>query len=121
MGHPTVWSECEWSPKAVENAPKSYQFWRRFVRRRIPGWAAYCSVIIFLFCDYSTPLLFKAESACSFFINEHFFVHRASNDNIRLWNANEAGEKEAPGRGRSGVPFKIIPGHHGGIISQMGA
>ncbi|PAV23910.1 WD40 domain containing protein [Pyrrhoderma noxium] len=43
----------------------------------------------------------------------------ASNDNIRLWNANEAGEKEAPGRGRSGVPFKIIPGHHGGIISQM--
>ncbi|KAI5123327.1 hypothetical protein M0805_001752 [Coniferiporia weirii] len=43
----------------------------------------------------------------------------ASNDNIRLWNASEAVETEGGGRGRSGVPFKIIPGHHGGIISQM--
>ncbi|KAL5511215.1 SPT8_2 [Sanghuangporus vaninii] len=40
----------------------------------------------------------------------------ASNDNIRLWNASE---EETGGRARSGVPFKIIPGHHGGIISQM--
>lgn len=39
----------------------------------------------------------------------------ASNDNIRLWNAAEAGEGEAKGR----VQFKIIPGHHGGIVSQM--
>lgn len=52
---------------------------------------------------------------------------RASNDNIRLWNASDAGfEAEnagtggaGVGRGRSGVPFKIIPGHHGGIVSQM--
>ncbi|KAH9981188.1 WD40-repeat-containing domain protein [Lactifluus volemus] len=36
-------------------------------------------------------------------------------DNIRLWNAAEAGEGEARGR----MQFKIIPGHHGGIISQM--
>ncbi|EJD02340.1 WD40 repeat-like protein [Fomitiporia mediterranea MF3/22] len=45
----------------------------------------------------------------------------ASNDNIRLWNASEGGEgtETGGGRGRSGVPFKIIPGHHGGIISQM--
>ncbi|KAH8116924.1 WD40 repeat-like protein [Phellopilus nigrolimitatus] len=43
----------------------------------------------------------------------------ASNDNIRLWNASEAGESETSGRGRSGVPFKIIPGHHGGIVSQL--
>ncbi|KAA1471108.1 WD40 repeat-like protein [Dentipellis sp. KUC8613] len=39
----------------------------------------------------------------------------ASNDNIRLWNAAEAGEGDVKGR----VQFKIIPGHHGGIISQM--
>ncbi|THH20705.1 hypothetical protein EW146_g734 [Bondarzewia mesenterica] len=39
----------------------------------------------------------------------------ASNDNIRLWNAAEAGEVEGKGR----VQFKIIPGHHGGIVSQM--
>ncbi|KAI0054140.1 WD40 repeat-like protein [Auriscalpium vulgare] len=39
----------------------------------------------------------------------------ASNDNIRLWNAAEAGE----GDGRGRMQFKIIPGHHGGIVSQM--
>ncbi|TDL24756.1 WD40 repeat-like protein [Rickenella mellea] len=37
----------------------------------------------------------------------------ASNDNIRLWNAGESAEV------RSGVQFKIIPGHHGGQVSQM--
>ncbi|KAF7976733.1 hypothetical protein HWV62_5923 [Athelia sp. TMB] len=42
----------------------------------------------------------------------------ASNDNIRLWNAAEAGEADA--KSKSGVQFKIIPGHHGGYISQMG-
>ena len=44
----------------------------------------------------------------------------ASNDNIRLWNASDAGEPDAFGKTRSGVQFKIIPGHHGGYISQMG-
>lgn len=44
----------------------------------------------------------------------------ASNDNIRLWNVSDAGEPDASGRARSGVQFKIIPGHHGGYISQMG-
>ncbi|KAI0065390.1 WD40 repeat-like protein [Artomyces pyxidatus] len=39
----------------------------------------------------------------------------ASSDNIRLWNAAEAGE----GDGRGKMQFKIIPGHHGGIVSQM--
>lgn len=39
----------------------------------------------------------------------------ACSDNIRLWNAAEAGESE--GRGR--MQFKIIPGHHGGMVSQM--
>lgn len=45
----------------------------------------------------------------------------ASNDNIRLWNVAEAGEPDASGKMKSGVQFKIIPGHHGGFISQMGA
>ncbi|TFK54780.1 WD40 repeat-like protein [Heliocybe sulcata] len=43
----------------------------------------------------------------------------ASNDNIRLWNVAEAGEPDSSGRVRSGAQFKIIPGHHGGMISQM--
>lgn len=48
------------------------------------------------------------------------YKNSASNDNIRLWNASDAGEPDAIGRTRSGVQFKIIPGHHGGYISQMG-
>jgi hypothetical protein len=39
----------------------------------------------------------------------------ACSDNIRLWNAAEAGEGETRGR----MQFKIIPGHHGGLVSQM--
>ncbi|KAI9509637.1 WD40 repeat-like protein [Russula earlei] len=39
----------------------------------------------------------------------------ACSDNIRLWNAAEAGEVDAKGR----MQFKIIPGHHGGMVSQM--
>ncbi|RDB21441.1 Transcription factor SPT8 [Hypsizygus marmoreus] len=43
----------------------------------------------------------------------------ASIDNLRLWNVAEAAEPDASGRVKSGVQFKIIPGHHGGYISQM--
>ncbi|KAI0807562.1 WD40 repeat-like protein [Fomes fomentarius] len=43
----------------------------------------------------------------------------ASTDNIRLWNVAEAGEPDATGKMKSGVQFKIIPGHHGGYVSQM--
>nr|VWO98652.1 Peptidyl-prolyl cis-trans isomerase (PPIase) (EC [Ganoderma boninense] len=43
----------------------------------------------------------------------------ASTDNIRLWNVAEAGEPDAYGKMKSGVQFKIIPGHHGGYVSQM--
>lgn len=46
-------------------------------------------------------------------------LYSASNDNIRLWNVADAGEPDASGRMKSGVQFKIIPGHHGGFISQM--
>lgn len=45
--------------------------------------------------------------------------HSASTDNIRLWNVAEAGEPDAYGKMKSGVQFKIIPGHHGGYVSQM--
>jgi hypothetical protein len=48
-----------------------------------------------------------------------FLFHSASNDNIRLWNAAESSESDGFGKPRSGVQFKIIPGHHGGYISQM--
>ncbi|KAJ7285771.1 WD40-repeat-containing domain protein [Mycena rebaudengoi] len=43
----------------------------------------------------------------------------ASIDNLRLWNVAEAAEPDAFGKMKSGVQFKIIPGHHGGYISQM--
>ncbi|TCD64644.1 Transcription factor spt8 [Steccherinum ochraceum] len=43
----------------------------------------------------------------------------ASSDNIRLWNVAEANEPDAFGKMKSGVQFKIIPGHHGGFISQL--
>lgn len=43
----------------------------------------------------------------------------ASIDNLRLWNVAEAAEADAFGKVKSGVQFKIIPGHHGGYISQM--
>lgn len=47
-------------------------------------------------------------------------MNSASTDNIRLWNVAEAGEPDAvSGRMKSGVQFKIIPGHHGGTISQL--
>jgi len=42
----------------------------------------------------------------------------ASIDNIRLWNA-DAIEPDGSGRTKSGAQFKVIPGHHGGFISQM--
>ncbi|KAF7313599.1 MT-A70-domain-containing protein [Mycena chlorophos] len=46
-------------------------------------------------------------------------IATASIDNLRLWNVAEANEPDASGKMRSGVQFKIIPGHHGGYISQM--
>ncbi|KAJ7228905.1 WD40 repeat-like protein [Mycena pura] len=46
-------------------------------------------------------------------------IASASIDNLRLWNVAEAAEPDAFGKVRSGVQFKIIPGHHGGYISQL--
>ncbi|KAJ7499172.1 WD40-repeat-containing domain protein [Mycena latifolia] len=46
-------------------------------------------------------------------------IASASIDNLRLWNVAEAMEPDAFGKMKSGVQFKIIPGHHGGYISQM--
>jgi transcriptional activator SPT8 len=46
-------------------------------------------------------------------------IRSASTDNIRLWNAAEAAEPDGSAKTKSGVQFKIIPGHHGGYISQM--
>ncbi|TFK76386.1 WD40 repeat-like protein [Pluteus cervinus] len=43
----------------------------------------------------------------------------ASIDNLRLWNVAEAAEFDSSVKARSGVQFKIIPGHHGGYISQL--
>lgn len=45
-------------------------------------------------------------------------VASASNDNIRLWNTYEYFDEQQETK-RKGVPFRIIAGHHGGIISAM--
>jgi len=42
----------------------------------------------------------------------------ASVDNLRLWNVAESVEQDSMSRAK-GVQFKIIPGHHGGYVSQM--
>ncbi|KAJ3768891.1 WD40-repeat-containing domain protein [Lentinula raphanica] len=47
--------------------------------------------------------------------NKH--IACASIDNIRLWNA-DAIDSDAT-RAKGGTQFKVIPGHHGGFISQM--
>lgn len=47
------------------------------------------------------------------------YLFSASIDNIRLWKAAEAGEIDGNVKTRGGVQFKIIPGHHGGYVSQM--
>jgi hypothetical protein len=67
-------------------------------------------------------LLFIVSSFISFSFFLSFDIVSASSDNIRLWNATEAGETDGGGigsKGRSGAQFKIIPGHHGGYVSQM--
>lgn len=50
-------------------------------------------------------------------------VATASQDNIRLWNTLETVEyyeaEEGIKRSRSRPPFRIIAGHHGGIVSSM--
>ncbi|KAK2466865.1 hypothetical protein APHAL10511_001123 [Amanita phalloides] len=42
----------------------------------------------------------------------------AAVDNLRLWNVAENVEQDSVSRAK-GVQFKIIPGHHGGYVSQM--
>jgi transcriptional activator SPT8 len=41
----------------------------------------------------------------------------ASEDNIRLWNVHDA---PVEGWKKKGLPpFRVIPGHHGGLVSQI--
>ena len=65
----------------------------------------------------------KVIISCLVIFDDNFFLppshlYSASVDNLRLWNVADSGE-DAWGKPRSGVQFKIIPGHHGGYISQM--
>jgi len=47
-------------------------------------------------------------------------VATASQDNIRLWNTAEYFEQDGSvRRSKSRPPFRIIAGHHGGIVSAM--
>ncbi|TFL07476.1 WD40-repeat-containing domain protein [Pterulicium gracile] len=46
-------------------------------------------------------------------------IASASIDNLRLWNVADAGETDGPWKSKSGLQFKIIPGHHGGYVSQI--
>lgn len=73
--------------------------------------------LLFLIADIS-----QGKNQLSLFDN-YFSYHllhlsSASVDNLRLWNVADSGE-DAWRKPKSGVQFKIIPGHHGGYISQM--
>lgn len=47
-------------------------------------------------------------------------TNSASTDNIRLWNMTDVFETDDSAKRRSSrPPFKIIAGHHGGIVSSM--
>ena len=124
MGHKTIWSGREWRPEVTENAAKSYQFWRSIVCCGIPGWTSHsrvCIVIGSIFLIRHTHADTLVFFLFSFVSCLRLDCISASSDNIRLWNASEGADSDMTGKTRSGVPFKIIPGHHGGIISQMGA
>jgi len=51
------------------------------------------------------------------FLERRSSLYSASEDNIRLWNIWETPEEKAAKRGLP--PFKLIPGHHGGVVSQI--
>ncbi|KAJ8078848.1 Transcription factor spt8 [Marasmius tenuissimus] len=55
--------------------------------------------------------------SCVVALPDNRHIACASIDNIRLWNVADAVEADASGRTK--IQFKIIPGHHGGYISQM--
>ncbi|KAL0581581.1 Transcription factor spt8 [Marasmius crinis-equi] len=55
--------------------------------------------------------------SCVVALPDNRHIACASIDNIRLWNVADAVDADAPGRTK--IQFKIIPGHHGGYISQM--
>jgi hypothetical protein len=73
--------------------------------------------LLFLIADISqgkkTVIIVRQPTLLTLF---HLFS--ASVDNLRLWNVADCGE-DAWRKSKSGVQFKIIPGHHGGYISQM--
>lgn len=77
--------------------------------------------------SYSTPRLLRSLRnppssgvvSCVVPFPDGRHIACASNDNIRLWNAAEAGETDGNVKSRGGVPFKVVPGHHGGYVSQM--
>ena len=46
-------------------------------------------------------------------------IATASQDNVRLWNTTELSTSDDMAKKRGRPPFKIIAGHHGGIISSM--
>jgi len=72
----------------------------------------------------NTPRLFRALRnptssgvvSCVVAFPDCRHIACASVDNIRLWNIADG---EDAGRSKSAVQFKIIPGHHGGYISQI--
>ncbi|KAF9265443.1 WD40 repeat-like protein [Marasmius fiardii PR-910] len=74
---------------------------------------------------FGTPRLLKTLRnpqssgvvSCVVALPDNRHIACASIDNIRLWNVADAVEADTSGRTR--IQFKIIPGHHGGYISQM--
>ncbi|KAG8787382.1 Transcription factor spt8 [Serendipita sp. 397] len=62
------------------------------------------------------PLDSKTVTCVAAFPDGKFMVC-ASEDNIRLWNVLEPPAETGKKKGLP--PFKVIPGHHGGLVSQI--
>lgn len=82
---------------------------------------AWCVVLLL----YLRPQ--TAQSDTGFLFSPGVTISSAQTDNVRLWSTDTLFDDPLPpstlaARPKSsGVPFKIVPGHHGGIVSSMRA
>jgi transcriptional activator SPT8 len=63
----------------------------------------------------SALCFFPSQSKLIWYYNYRHFICSGSLDNLRLWDLMPSTESSGS------LPFRIIPGHHGGIISSIWA
>lgn len=98
----------EGNAKSAENTKTSCDIRPRQLCSRLSGCATYSSVgraLLLGWFQYSSDLLRRC---------------RASVDCVRLWNTSDLWQPDSNmKRTKSGVPFRIVAGHHGGTISSI--